>query len=194
MFPECGLQQTCCERNTTDAVIYVKTSRISPVGHSLSTSIQKEKQLILLADKCRLKDTTEYWDAVGSIMPKYVSRRVLYYTYCWWRPHLDNRAPLPVADMITADHSTEKTLFGKLSVTEKIIPSCKGPEQVEGDMNWTVLHGQILAFNGMTMDNYLYEAWLYMLKQRRHRHYCVVLQYIYVRPTLSTCRPPSWRK
>lgn len=85
--------------------------------------------------------------------------------------------PIPVAEMLTTDHSTANIisfLMKFLRDVGRVCTSVKTPSQIEIDMSWAMIHATCKAFNSISIDHYLVEAWKFAMGDTISWELCTV--------------------
>lgn len=126
---------------------YIQHLQVDPFGVHPYT----ETGLIILLEHLRKNgQITLFLDANDGVVqrPPNQQKRVLYYALSLPGSG-KNRPPLPIAEMVTNDHTVLKlsTKIGKLT-SHKI-------HQIETDYSWALIQGVLLAFNKQGVLSYL---------------------------------------
>lgn len=109
-----------------------------------------------------------YLDATGTIVRDFMGKRVLYYAIVVRHPKESN-PPMPVAEMITNDHSAQsiRTFIERFRRDEGVI--FKGKPQIPRQMNTDYSKAIILAalreFNGESLEQFLIRVFRILTKK-----------------------------
>ena len=101
------------------------------------------------------------FDATGSLLRRIPGQKLILYYPVLTRTS-DGEPPIPIAEMVTTDHSAANIqgfLLKLMRDAMKLSPRWKGPKQIEIYMSWALLHATCRAINTITIEQYLIEAW-----------------------------------
>ena len=124
----------------------------------------KQVELLKLFKNSRL---VLYLDATGSLISKPPSclNKIFYYALTLQHPEYST-SPIPVAEMISSDHSTAEIshFLNKWCLNAKLVISRDLKiGQVEIDYSWAMIHSTCLAFNKISVLNYLEKCWSFVI-------------------------------
>ena len=178
-----GQQQTQIEKDVMNSLKKVMDELIKREGgrvmppkiitgfvHAISSYplwvyMWNEDQLRLWHHLCA--EDIAYLDATGTIVRDFMGKRVLYYATVVRHPKESN-PPMPVAEMITNDHSAPsiRTFIERFRTDEGAI--FKGKPQIPRQMNTDYSKAIILAalreFNGESLEQYLIRVFRILTK------------------------------
>ena len=102
-------------------------------------------------------------DATGSLIskPPCCSKKIFYYALTIQHPEFST-SPIPLAEMISSDHSTAEIshFLNKWCLSIKLFNNTHlKVKKVEIDFSWALIHSTCLAFNKFTILSYLQNCW-----------------------------------
>ena len=128
--------------------------------HYLLPDCYKQMEILNFVDrKCIVLNL----DATGSLFskPPYCSKKVFYYALTIQHPEFST-SPIPLAEMISSDHSTAEIshFLNKWCSSIKLFNNTDlKVKEVVIDFSWALIHITCLAFNKFTILSYLQNCW-----------------------------------
>ena len=109
-------------------------------------------------------------DATGSLIskPPFCHNKIFYCALTIQHPEYST-SPIPVAEMISSDHSTAEIshFLNKWCLNTKLVINRDIKiDKIEMDYSWAMIHSTCLAFNKFTVFNYLESCWEIMTNNR----------------------------
>ena len=112
--------------------------------------------------KCCDSNANLYLDATGTVCQQIPDQAKQVYYYAIVSKGEANEPAIPVAEMLTNDHTTINIGYFLQRMSSdycKVIGKELQPQKVEVDFSWAMIHAAILAFNKTEVVTYLQESW-----------------------------------
>ncbi|CAC5375351.1 unnamed protein product [Mytilus coruscus] len=123
----------------------------------------EETQIKILAHKIKAGNCVLYFDATGTVVEKSGSpaKTVLYFALIC-KSDVQGDPPIPLAELITSDNTTLSitTFLHKVKYClVKHFYERSGPQRIETDFSWALIHACLLVFNTEDVTRYGSRSW-----------------------------------